>query len=103
MKIFYDLKLQTEKLRSELFNLRDKFYFVDDRFCLLSPGYVTLAIESMKSAQEYLVDNNLLIDDLETNHARAVYAILSQGIMGLKENQTTLTKAIYFADIGKSK
>ena len=106
MKIFYDLKLQTEKLRSEWFNLRDKFYFVDERFCLLSPCHVTLAIESMKSAQEYLVDNNLLIDDLETTHARPVYEMLSLGIMGLKENQTTLANAIHFADlvdIGKSK
>ena len=106
MKIFKDLNLQTEKLRSECFNLRDKFYFVDERFCLLSPCHVTLAIESMKAAQEYLTNSNFLIDDLEKNHARSLYAMLSQGIMGLKENQTTLAKAIHFADlvdIGKSK
>ena len=106
MKIFYDLKLQTEKLRSEWLNLRDKFYFVDERFCLLSPCHVTLAIESMKAAQELLVNSNLLIYDLEKDGARSVYSMLSQGIMGLKENQTTLTKAIHFADsvdIGKSK
>jgi len=106
MKIFHDIKKQTDKLESEWFNLRDKFYFIDDTFCLLAPCHVNVAIESMKAAQEYLVINNLLVMDSETNHSKPLYAMLSQGIMALKLNQTTLGREIYLADssgIGKSK